>query len=138
MFQLDTLVLRQEDRVSLQCAQNAVIRASKTGERHLVLSALKTVGQYLLPDLIVNFSGRAPCMPISAMNGNMDLVREELARPRIQLTLIERPTEYDEICVELFTHDKMVFVVSANHERAAREIDSVMLKGVTRGSSPPP
>lgn len=124
-------LLSYAEKIESLCsaAQSAVAGVAETGRRRLALGASRTIAQYLLPNLIANFAAENPRVSITAISGNTDSVLVALKRRQIQLALIERPADHEEIHVETFLQDRMVLAVPANHEWAGREVDTSQLKG---------
>ena len=110
-------------------AQGAVAGAGGARERRLALGASTTIVQYLLPYFIANFAAENPQISITVNSGNTDSVLAALKRRRIQLALVEQPSDREELHIETFLHDRMVLAVPPNHQWAGHEIDVCRLKG---------
>ncbi len=95
----------------------------------LAIGASQTIGQYVLPMLVARFLHNHPRVALTAVCGNSDEMLEALASRRIQFALIEGPPLRKDFKVEPFMEDRLVLVVSADHEWADREIDAAALKG---------
>jgi len=106
----------------------AVATASGANAGLLAIGASQTIGQYLLPNFVAWFLRENPRVTITATSGNSDEMLDALNSHRIQLGLIEGPTNRKDVHVEPFMEDHMVLVVPASHEWADHEIDVSMLQ----------
>jgi DNA-binding transcriptional LysR family regulator len=104
-------------------AFEAVTSAAGEHAGKLALGASQTIGQYLLPNLVAGFLHEYPRVAITAISGNTDAMLEAVASHKVQLALIEGPTQRQDFHLEPFLKDRMVLVVSAGHEWAGAEIE---------------
>lgn len=107
----------------------AVAAAAGENAGSLAIGASRTIGQYILPNVIAVFVRENPRVRVTARSGNTDEMLAELVAHRIQLALIEGPSLRKDVRCEPFMEDHMVLVVPASHEWADQDISIEMLKG---------
>ncbi len=106
----------------------AVADIAGKGAGSLALGASRTIGQYLLPNLVAGFLRDNPHVSFSTISGNTDTILDTLAEHKIHLALIEGPALRKDINVEPFMEDHLVVAVPACHEWADQEVDIEQLK----------
>ncbi len=99
--------------VATACGQTA-------GE--LSVGASQTIAQYLLPTLIASFLQTNPKVRITARSGNTDQMLAALVSGDLQMAMLEGPAHHPDVHIQPFMEDRMVLVVSSNHEWAGQTI----------------
>ena len=84
-----------------------------TGE--LTIGASTTIGNYLLPLLIANFSKRYPKARIIMQVGNTELISESLDRGQLDLALIEGPCHIKSLRQIHWRDDQLVIIAAPDH-----------------------
>lgn len=97
-----------------------------TGE--LAIGASSTIGNYLLPPLIVDFQRRYPKITLNVEISNTRNIENELLNRRLGLGLIEGPLSEPELHGQVFMQDEIVPVVGSGHTLSrSRRVDIQML-----------
>ncbi len=84
----------------------------------LTVGASFTIGEYLLPNLLVELQALYPNLKLEAVIGNTEEVTRLVKLLQVDIGLIEGQTNDKEIEVSSFMKDQLYFVVSANHPLA--------------------
>ncbi|UOF90493.1 LysR family transcriptional regulator [Fodinisporobacter ferrooxydans] len=81
----------------------------------LTIGASLTIGEYILPKLLANFSGNYPKVEPTVKIGNTEVIAEHMLSGTIDLGLIEGPIHNKHLHVVPFLEDEMLLIVPANH-----------------------
>ena len=84
-----------------------------TGE--LKIGASTTIGNYLLPLLVANFSKKYPKGRITMQVGNSEVISESLAQGRLDLALIEGPCHTEGLQQIHWRDDQLVIIAAPDH-----------------------
>lgn len=98
----------------------------------VAIGASMTIGNYLLPELIVKFKQTYPDIDLSLFIANSSEVIEKLRTSEIDLALIEGlpHTNDKSIKITKFAKDKLLFICSPQHKFAS--LDKVTLKDLLK------
>ncbi len=100
------------------------LRAPDAGLRQLRLEASFTIGEHLLPKLLVHFAERYPEYRIRLRLGYGRALRNRLVTDLADMALMESAPEHPDIAVQKWRDDELVLVCGAGHPLAAvNEID---------------
>ena len=92
---------------------------------NLSVGASSTIGNYLLPSVIVSFRKNHPRIWTNLIVGNTRLVVEKLLAGEIDLGLVEGDVTKHNLIVEKLLPDELVLVMSPDHEWAKRKNISI-------------
>ena len=92
---------------------------------NLSIGASSTIGNYLLPSVIVAFRRNHPRISTNLVVGNTKFVVEKLLAGEIDLGLVEGDVAKQNLVVERLIPDEMVLIMSPNHDWARRKNVSV-------------
>lgn len=108
--------------------QQALIRdleSTVAGVRQLRLEATFTIGEHLLPDVLVRFSERYPDYKIQLRLGYNRTLQTRLVTDLADVALVETAPEHPDLVVQKWRDDELVLVCGAGH--ALAETDSIPL-----------
>jgi DNA-binding transcriptional LysR family regulator len=106
----------------------ADVRAARRGR--LAIGASTTIGSYLLPGLLAEFSRRHPNVELLVEIENTEQVHRRLAGRELDVGLTEGFVEHEELEAEVFRRDELVVIASPDHHLAGR--DRVPLKAIQK------
>lgn len=93
------------------------------------IGASTTIGNYLLPSLVAEFSKRYPRARALLQVGNTRQIETALERGELELGLIEGPSHSPTLDALFWRDDELVVIVGGNHPWARRkELDAAGLK----------
>lgn len=93
-----------------------VIKEMNTLKRgKLKIGASTTIGIYILPDIIGSFSKIYNNIDISLIIENTENIVKLIEQNQIDIAFVEGPAHSDEIEVQKFCDDELVFITSKNH-----------------------
>ncbi len=92
---------------------NILTRDHDTGS--VKIGASSTVGNYLIPDIIGNFSREYPEVKLSLQVGNTDYIVKELLNYNIDIGFIEGICRHSDIVISKWRHDDLVIFASPEH-----------------------
>jgi DNA-binding transcriptional LysR family regulator len=81
----------------------------------LRIAASFTVGEYVLPALLVQFQKQYPQVEFDVIIENTEAVAQSVRSLQVDIGLIEGPIHYADLLVQTFMKDEMVLVVPNNH-----------------------
>ncbi|NGZ73990.1 LysR family transcriptional regulator [Saccharibacillus alkalitolerans] len=90
-------------------------------EGRLQFGASNTIGEYVLPPLLVPFGRRHPNTSISLKVMNTTQIVEEIARHTLNFGLVEAPVAHPDMVSETVMQDELRLIVPGGHPLAARE-----------------
>ena len=86
----------------------------------LSIAASRTVGSYLLPQVLARFSNRHPAIAMEVRVLNTRRCIEMVRTGSAEIALVEGPVEDPEVVSEVFGHDELVVVAAPDHPLARR------------------
>ncbi|OWA36895.1 LysR family transcriptional regulator [Saccharibacillus sp. O16] len=89
-------------------------------EGRLQLGASNTIGEYVLPPLLVPFGRQHPDIAISLKVMNTTQILDEIAKHTLNFGLVEAPVVHPDIISESVMHDELRLIVPAHHALADR------------------
>jgi len=92
---------------------------------NLSVGASTTIGNYLLPSVLVAFRKNHPRISINLIVGNTKLVMDKLLTGEIDLGLVEGDVTKQKLVVEKLIPDELVVIMSPDHDWARRKNISV-------------
>ncbi|MGE7919283.1 LysR family transcriptional regulator [Viridibacillus sp. NPDC093762] len=87
----------------------------------LLIGASFTIGEYVLPSLLVTLQQKYPELDLEVIIGNTDEVVEAVQLLKVDIGLIEGKTTNKELIVEPFMEDELLLVASPSHVLAQKE-----------------
>lgn len=122
------LRLNENGRAMLPKAQELLDRAGELegqfgGDGHvapLSVASSFTVGEYLLPSLVMTWTQAHPGSRIHLQIANTHDVIEAVARFDVELGFIEGPGTHRDIAVHTWSTDELVIIAAAHHPLAGR------------------
>lgn len=85
----------------------------------LAIGASTTIGIYVLPDIIGRFLNRYPGVEFSITIENTKVVEERVLDNAVDFAYVEGPVDSQEVAVEEFCGDELVFITHPRHPWAA-------------------
>lgn len=85
----------------------------------LTVGASTTVGIYVLPEIIGRFLESHPRVDVSLAVENTKIIEERVLYNAVDFAFVEGPVEVEEIVVEEFCGDELVFITHPRHPWAA-------------------
>jgi DNA-binding transcriptional LysR family regulator len=102
-------------------ATEAARAAAGLADRTLRLGVGHTLATYLLPDLLRRYRERYPQRLARISVGNTAELLELVASDTVELALVGSPAEHPLVLVTPFMHDRLVVIIPAEDEWAARD-----------------
>lgn len=87
----------------------------------LKIGASFTIGEYILPSLLVELKAHYPELSLQIIIGNTEEIVRYVKLFKVDIGLIEGATDEKEIIVEPFQEDELVIVSSVNHHLANKK-----------------
>ncbi|CQR45988.1 HTH-type transcriptional regulator CysL [Paraliobacillus sp. PM-2] len=91
----------------------------------LTIGASFTIGEYILPALLIDLQETYPNLMLEAVIGNTEEIVRSVKLLQVDIGLIEGQTNEKEIEVHPFMEDQLYFVASSNHSLAKRKSLSI-------------
>lgn len=88
---------------------------------NLCVGASTTIGNYLLPSVIIDFKKKFPKIKVTLQVGNTKAILEQLAAGNINLGLVEGEVHRQKIVVEKLIADELVLIMSSAHRWAKKK-----------------
>ena len=105
----------------MQEAKELISGLSSDKHRCIKLGATLTIGEYILPHIIVYLDGCFDSLDFIVKIANTEVVAQDVLENRIHLALVEGPVPEDQTpSIETFWHDELTLVVPASHPWAKR------------------
>ncbi|CNI04822.1 MULTISPECIES: LysR substrate-binding domain-containing protein [Yersinia] len=125
------LIINHEGKKLLPVADELLARVQgveqlfdeKSHDIHLNLGCTKTIGSYVLPDMLTKFENKYGWLPQSVI-ANTQEIGGMLNSFEIDVALLEGPTTEPNLICEPWMEDEMVIIVSKNHPLAKEKIVS--------------
>jgi len=86
----------------------------------LSLASSRTIGSYLLPDLLARFMEAHPAIEVSAQVANTRRCVEMVRLGLVEAALVEGPVDEEDVLAVAFGSDELVVVVAAGHPLSKR------------------
>src|SRR5215471_8116998 len=99
-------------------AEQAMAEVRAVGLGRLVIGASTTIGSYLLPGVLSEFSRRHPKIELLVEIENTEQVHHRLVGHDLDLGLTEGFVEHEELESEVFYQDELVVIASPHHRLA--------------------
>lgn len=93
----------------------AIQEMTANKETVLNVGASLTIGEYLLPDLLGNFSKSYPNLKFNLSIGNTPNILSKLENNDIDIAFVEGAVANDDFIREKFVDDELILVTSPNH-----------------------
>ena len=107
---------------NMQEARDLINCLSSDKHRCIKLGATLTIGEYILPHIIVYLDGCYDCLDFVVKIANTQIVAQDVLENRIHLALVEGPVPENQTPhVETFWHDELALIVPVSHPWAKRE-----------------
>ena len=108
-------IFAQRDRAVQELQELAGLRRGR-----LALASSRTIGAYLLPDLLAGFMASHPAIEVAVEVANTEHCLERVRAGTLEVALVEGPAEGDDLEIVPFRDDELVFVASRNHSLAQK------------------
>ncbi|MEW6408594.1 MAG: selenium metabolism-associated LysR family transcriptional regulator [Nitrospirota bacterium] len=92
---------------------------------HLTIGASSTIGNYLLPCVIVAFRKKYPEIKLSLLVGNTRAIIERLNAGAIDIALVEGYVQKQKLVVEKLISDELVLIIPPEHPWEKRDSISI-------------
>jgi DNA-binding transcriptional LysR family regulator len=99
-------------------AEEALAEVRAVGRGRLVIGASTSIGSYLLPGVLAEFSRRHPQIELLVEIENTEQVHRRLAWNELDVGLTEGFVEQEELDAEVFQRDELVVIASPDHPLA--------------------
>jgi DNA-binding transcriptional LysR family regulator len=119
------LAYSQRSSALLSQAEQEIFALSGDHAGELALGASTTIAQYVLPQLLSEFSRAHPRVHLTLVSGNTEQIVKAVEEQTIALGFIEGPARSRDVKTEPFMEDELVLILSAAHEWA--ELKSIPL-----------
>ena len=120
-----TLILNDRGKLLLPLAEEILKQTTDFAKRlessaeeptgELTIGASTTIGNYLLPLLIANFSKKYPKARITMQVGNTELISQSLEQGQLDLALIEGPCHSKVLRQIHWRDDQLVVIAAPDH-----------------------
>ncbi|MCM3596101.1 LysR family transcriptional regulator [Metabacillus idriensis] len=87
----------------------------------LKIGASFTIGEYILPSLLLDLQTEYPELELQVLIGNTEEIIQSVRMHQVDIGLIEGQTNEKELSVHPFMQDELFIVSSKNHELASKE-----------------
>lgn len=94
----------------------------KQGNQRLRLEVTSTIGEHLLPELLLQFAERYPQYKIDSRMGYSRRIQTGLATGGVDLALLENAPDHPDILVQKWLDDELVMVCGQSHQLAGTEL----------------
>ena len=101
-------------------AEQAMANVRAVGRGKLTIGASTTIGTYLLPGVLAEFSRRHPQVELLVRIENTEEVHRRLAGHELDLGLTEGLVEDEEFEAEVFHQDELVVIAAPGHRLAGQ------------------
>jgi len=112
---VEILALYEDAKQKIYLLQNKVTGSLKIG-------ASFTIGEYILPGILAQFSLQYPQVDIEVMINNTEDVVQCVRSSKFDLGLVEGEVDSKELVVEPYQKDEMVFIAAPIHPLAFRKV----------------
>jgi len=116
VYRFARLVLEQQ----LELASD--LRQLQAGRDRLRLAVTQSIGEHLLPDLLLAFADRYPDYRIDSRVGYSRTIHTRLATDLADLALTEIQPEHPDVLVQKWLDDELVLVCSPRHAFGSRDL----------------
>ncbi len=94
----------------------------KHGSQRLRLEVTSTIGEHLLPELLLQFAERYPHYKIDSRMGYSRRIQTGLATGFVDLALLENAPDHPDILVQKWLDDELVMVCGRNHPLVSTDL----------------
>lgn len=101
-------------------AKRAVADLVDTVTGKLTIGASLTIGEYVLPRILANFSGKYPDVEYAVWIGNTELIHERTREGTIDIGLVEGVIDDPQLHIKPFLQDELVLVAPVLHPLAKK------------------
>ena len=98
------------------------LRQLQAGRDRLRLAVTQSIGEHLLPDLLLAFADAYPNYRIDSRVGYSRRIHTRLATGLADLALTEIQPDHPDVLVQRWLDDELVLVCSPNHPQGRREL----------------
>ncbi|MBK3496671.1 LysR family transcriptional regulator [Viridibacillus sp. YIM B01967] len=105
------LAIYEQTKLDILSLQNEI-------KGKLVIGASFTIGEYILPSLLVDLQQQYPELDLEMFIGNTDEIVESVRLLKVDIGLIEGQTTDKELMLEPFMEDELLLVASPEHTLA--------------------
>jgi len=109
------LNLYEEAKQDINLLKNIVTGSLKIG-------ASFTIGEYILPNLLAEFSIQYPKVDLEVTIANTEEIAQKVHAKQLDIGLIEGQSNYGNLNTQVFNDDEMILVVPNNHPLARLDI----------------
>lgn len=102
------------------------LRQLKAGRSRLRLAVTQSIGEHLLPDLLLAFADAYPSYRIDSRVGYSRSIHTRLATGLADLSLTEIQPDHPNVLVQKWLDDELILVCSPRHSLGDRELLRVM------------
>ncbi|MFB1049806.1 LysR family transcriptional regulator [Paraliobacillus sp. JSM ZJ581] len=102
-------------------AKQEIVSHHHTVSGSLTIGASFTIGEYILPSLLIELQEAYPNLTLEAIIGNTEEIVRSVKLFQVDIGLIEGQTNEKDIEVYPFMEDQLYFVASADHALAKKE-----------------
>jgi DNA-binding transcriptional LysR family regulator len=122
-----TIELTPEGKILLESAKametqafltQRKIKNSKMAQKHYIIGATLTTGEYVLPPILGRFRDACPDIDVSMQVHNTQIITGKLSSGEIDLGLVEGPFDKSKFDFYRLREDELVFVVSPQNPLA--------------------
>lgn len=97
-----------------------IMEHNNTIKGELKIGASFTIGEYILPSLLIDIQNHYPELELHVVIGNTEEIVQSVRLYQVDIGLIEGQTNEKEISVHSFMQDELYIVSSNNHELALK------------------
>lgn len=91
----------------------------------LVIGASFTIGEYILPSLLIDLHSKHPELELEVFIGNTEEIVQSVRLLKVDIGLIEGQTNDKELLIEPFMEDELFVVGSNRHSLTSRKIITI-------------
>jgi len=111
-------------------AKDAVDELTGTVSGRLTIGASFTIGEYLLPALIAEYTREYPTVELAMLIGNTEEIGEKLLDLSVDVAVVEGRLVHRHLQLTPMAEDELVLIASPTHPLAAkREVNAAQLHG---------
>lgn len=86
----------------------------------LAIASSRTIGAYLLPEILAAFMAKHPEVEVSVEVANTSHCLEMVRSGKVEVALVEGPADGEDLAIRAFRDDELVFVASCGHLLASK------------------
>jgi len=108
-------IFAQRDRALRELHELAGLRRGS-----LEIASSRTIGAYLLPEILTEFMAKHPLVEVSVEVANTAHCLEMVRSGKVEAALVEGPAEGEDLEIRAFREDELVFVAPRGHPLALK------------------